>query len=50
MDVAADMLKQKIRRRPVVGSDGELLGQITIRQILRAVKEFSSPKDRSESD
>ena len=50
VDVAADMLKQKIRRRPVVGSDGELLGQITIRQILRAVKEFSSPKDRSESD
>jgi CBS domain-containing protein len=50
VDIAADMLRQKIRRRPVVGSDGQLLGQITIRQILRAVKEFSSPKDASERD
>lgn len=50
VDVAADMLKRKIRRRPVVDSDGHLLGQITIRQILRAVKEFSSPKDATERD
>jgi CBS domain-containing protein len=50
VDVAADMLKKKIRRRPVVDSEGKLLGQITIRQILRAVKEFSSPEDRSERD
>jgi len=50
IDVAADMLARKIRRRPVVDSDGKLIGQITIRQILRAVKEFSSPADRSERD
>ena len=50
VDIAADMLKQKIRRRPVVDEDGKLLGQITIRQILRAVKEFSAPADRSERD
>lgn len=50
VDIAADMLQHKIRRRPVVASDGTLLGQITIRQILRAVKEFSSPHDRSERD
>jgi CBS domain-containing protein len=50
VDIAADMLKHKIRRRPVVDRQGRLLGQITIRQILRAVKEFSSPHDRSERD
>ena len=50
VDVAADMLKHKIRRRPVVDGEGRLLGQITIRQILRAVKEFSAPADRSERD
>jgi CBS domain-containing protein len=50
VDIAADMLTHKIRRRPVIASDGTLLGQITIRQILRAVKEFSSPEDRTERD
>ncbi|MBK8305845.1 MAG: CBS domain-containing protein [Gammaproteobacteria bacterium] len=50
IDVAADMLEKKIRRRPVISNDGTLLGQITIRQILRAVKEFSSPVDRTERD
>lgn len=50
IDVAADMLQKKIRRRPVVDAHGKLIGQITIRQILRAVKEFSSPVDRSERD
>ena len=50
VDIATDMLEHKIRRRPVIDSDGVLLGQITIRQILRAVKEFSSPEDRSERD
>lgn len=48
IDIASDMLQKKVRRRPVVASDGTLLGQITIRQILRAVKEFTSPVDRSE--
>ncbi len=47
VDVAADMLKQNSRRRPVV-ENGKLIGQITCRQLLRAVKEFSVPKDNSE--
>ena len=50
IDVAADMLEKKIRRRPVISNDGKLVGQITIRQILRAVKEFSSPVDKTERD
>ena len=33
IDVAADMLEKKIRRRPVISNDGKLVGQITIRQI-----------------
>jgi CBS domain-containing protein len=39
VDVAQDMLRQNKRRRPVV-EDGRLIGQITIRQLLRAVAEF----------
>lgn len=50
VDIAQDMLRHKRRRLPVVDSAGRLIGQITIRQILRAVKEFSSPVDRSERD
>jgi CBS domain-containing protein len=50
VDVAEDMLRNKRRRRPVVDRDGRLIGQISIRQILRAVKEFSAPADRSERD
>lgn len=50
VDVAEDMLRNKRRRRPVVDRDGRLVGQISIRQILRAVKEFSAPRDRSELD
>lgn len=41
VDVAQDMLRQNKRRRPVV-ENGKLIGQITIRQLLRAVKEFRS--------
>lgn len=41
--IAAGMLSGRKRRLPVVQPDGKLVGQITIRQILRAVKEFSSP-------
>lgn len=47
IDVASDMLKRKHRRRPVV-ENGKLVGQITCRQILRAVKEFRAPKDVTE--
>jgi CBS domain-containing protein len=50
VDIAQNMLQHKRRRLPVVDQDGRLLGQITIRQILRAVKEFSSPVDSREHD
>ncbi|EAQ96822.2 CBS domain-containing protein [Congregibacter litoralis] len=39
VDVAQDMLRQNKRRRPVV-EDGRLIGQITIRNLLKAVQEF----------
>ena len=38
--VANDMLSKQQRRRPVV-DEGKLVGQITCRQLLNAVKEFS---------
>lgn len=39
VDVAQDMLMNNKRRRPVV-EDGKLVGQITCRRLLRAVREF----------
>ena len=39
VDVAQDMLLKNKRRRPVV-EDGKLIGQITCRQLLAAVKTF----------
>jgi CBS domain-containing protein len=39
VDVAQDMLRKNKRRRPVV-EDGKLIGQITCRQLLTAVKKF----------
>lgn len=39
LDVAQDMLRKGNRRRPVL-ENGRLLGQITCRQLLRAVKKF----------
>lgn len=41
ISVAATMLDHKHRRRPVV-EDGKLVGQVTCRQILSAIKDFSS--------
>ena len=41
LDVAQDMLLKKHRRRPVV-ENGRLIGQITCRQLLSAVKKFRS--------
>jgi CBS domain-containing protein len=38
--VAQDMLRSNKRRTPVV-EDGKLIGQITCRQLLSAVKKFS---------
>lgn len=40
VDVAASMLGNRHRRRPVV-KDGKLVGQLTCRRILGAVREFS---------
>ena len=39
VDIAQDMLKRKHRRRPVL-ENGKLVGQITCRQLLNAVKDF----------
>ena len=38
--VAASMLDHKHRRRPIV-VDGKLVGQLTCRQILGAIKDFN---------
>lgn len=42
IDVAADMLAKGQRRRPVLGENNKLVGQITCRQILAAVRQFAS--------
>ncbi|MEX2366195.1 MAG: CBS domain-containing protein [Pseudohongiellaceae bacterium] len=47
IDVAASMLDHKHRRRPIV-IDGKLVGQLTCRQILKAVKDFGGPEDPAE--
>ena len=39
VDVAQDMLKRGFRRCPVI-QDGKLVGQVTCRQLLRAVEKF----------
>ncbi len=47
-DVAESMLNHKHRRRPVVDDHGHMIGQMTCRQILRAIKEFDVPANRFE--
>lgn len=47
VDVASSMLDHKHRRRPIV-VDGKLVGQITCRQILKAVKQFGWTPDSGE--
>ena len=42
IDVAAEMLKKGHRRRPIVDG-GKLAGQVTCRQILKAIKDFAGP-------
>lgn len=41
VDVAMDMLAKGQRRRPVLDEENQLVGQITCRQILAAVRDFS---------
>ncbi len=43
INVASSMLQNKRRRRPVV-IDGKLVGLVTCRQILAAIKDFASPE------
>ena len=40
LDVAQEMLEHHMRRKPVV-ADGKLVGLITCRQLLKAVKNFT---------
>jgi CBS domain-containing protein len=49
VDVALSMLDHKHRRRPVVDSRGDLLGQLTCRQLLKGVKDFELPGDKREN-
>lgn len=43
ISVAAEMVKHKHRRRPVV-DNGKLVGQISCRQLLRAINDFGGEK------
>ena len=42
VDIAQDMLSKGQRRRPVIDENGKLVGQITCRRILAAVKSFNT--------
>jgi CBS domain-containing protein len=44
IDVASDMLAKGQRRRPVVNDNNKLIGQITCRQILAAVRKLADTK------
>lgn len=46
IEVAQSMLDHKRRRRPVVDGQGRMVGQVTCRQLLRAIKGFGLPPDR----
>ena len=46
-DLASSMLDHKHRRRPIV-VNGKLVGLVTCRQILKAIKDFASPVDSTE--
>lgn len=44
IDVASDMLAKGQRRRPVVNESNKLIGQITCRQILAAVRKLTGTR------
>lgn len=46
--VAKSMIERKRRRLPVVNSDGVLVGQVTCRALLKALKDFDAPEDPAE--
>ena len=48
--VAQSMIDNKRRRRPVVGASGALVGQVTCRQMLKALKEMDMPADPTEQN
>lgn len=48
VNVATDMLAKGQRRRPVLDDENHLVGQITCRQILAAVLEFSKTQKSEE--
>jgi CBS domain-containing protein len=48
INVATDMLQKSQRRRPVIDANNKLIGQITCRQLLAAVKRFTGPVDPDE--
>lgn len=48
LSVAQSMLDHKRRRRPVVDENGVLVGQVTCRQLLKALKEMDMPADPTE--
>lgn len=48
--VAQSMIDNRRRRRPVVGESGVLVGQVTCRALLKALKEMDMPADPTEQD
>ncbi len=46
--IAKSMLERKRRRLPVVNNDGVLVGQVTCRALLKALKDFEAPEDPTE--
>ena len=43
IDVAKSMLDHKRRRRPVVDENGHLIGQVTCRALLKAIRDLDIP-------
>ncbi len=48
IDVAMSMLDHKHRRRPVIDSHGELVGQLSCRNLLKGIKDMDHPPDKRE--
>lgn len=48
IEVAKRMLESKRRRMPIV-KDGKFVGQLSVRSILKAVKDFDVPFDKTEN-